>query len=153
MKIEVKSSIILIATLLLGVVLGGLGQGALRQSRSFQDAPPPPPRFVEHMEEVLQLRADQRARVMPILEATGAANRRVIDAARQELRSRVDSMSKAVEPYLDDPQRARLAQRVREMPNPFRRRPPRDGRGLPPEGSGPPPDGSRPPPDGAGPPP
>jgi hypothetical protein len=146
MKIEVKSSMILITTLLLGIVIGGVGQGALRQSRAFGVAPPPPPRFVEHMQQVLQLRVEQRAAVMPVLEAAGDVNRRVIDAARRELRANVDSMARAVAPYLDEAQRARLAQRLSEMPNPFRPRPPRDGRGPPPDGRGPPPDGRGPPP-------
>jgi hypothetical protein len=147
MKIEVKSSIILIATLLLGVVIGGVGLGALRQSRSFGDAPPPPPpSFVEHMQQVLQLRVEQRAAVMPIIEAAGAVNRRVIDSARRELRASVDNMAKAAAPYLDEAQRARLAQRLSELPNPFRPRPRREGGGPPPEGKGPPPEGPGPPP-------
>lgn len=141
MKLEVKSAAMLITTLLLGMVIGLVGQGALQRARHPRGAPPPrPPGFVARMEEVLQLRAEQQAPVRPILEATADANQRVIDAAHVQLRAALDSMSRTLAPLLDEAQRQRLADRVRELPDPFRPPPPRDGRGPPPrDGRGPPP--------------
>lgn len=152
MTAAMKSSLILGATLLLGVMIGLVGQGTLQRTRLLGG--PPPSRkdgFAAHMREVLQLREDQRATVLPILAATADANQQVIDAARRQLRVLVDSMAKAMAPLLDDAQRARLAERIQALPNPFP--PPPDGRGPPPDGRGPPRDGRGPPPDGRGPPP
>ncbi|MBL0173648.1 MAG: hypothetical protein IPP90_23765 [Gemmatimonadaceae bacterium] len=126
-------------------MIGLVGQGALQRARVPRGAPPRrPPGFVARMEEVLQLRAEQQATVRPILEVTADANQRVIDAAHVQLRAALDSMSRTLAPLLDEAQRQRLAERVRELPDPFRPPPPRDGQGPPPRG-GPPPDGPPPP--------
>ena len=150
MKLEVKSAAILITTLLLGIVIGLVGQGALQRARMPRGAPPPRPSgFVARMEEALQLRAEQQATVRPILDATADGNQRVIDAAHVQLRATLDSMSLTLAPLLDEAQRQRLAERVRELPDPFRPPPPRDGQGPPPRDRPPPRDGpprDRPPP-------
>ena len=133
MKAAVNSSIILGATLLVGVVIGLLGQGALQRARALGGAPPSRRvGFVFHMQEVLQLRAEQRATVLPVVESTADANQRVIDAAKMQLRSLLDTMSTTLAPMLDQAQRARLTRVVKELPDPFRPPPPRDGRGPPP---------------------
>ncbi len=131
MNLEVKSSVILLSTLALGVALGVMGQGAIQRSRGGPDARVGPgtpgarqPGFVMHMKEILQLRADQDATVGPVLEATARVNRRVIDAARAELRIAVDSMSITLAPMLDEAQRQRLAEQTRKLHDPFRRPPP-----------------------------
>ncbi|MBL0169979.1 MAG: hypothetical protein IPP90_04480 [Gemmatimonadaceae bacterium] len=101
------------------------------------------------------MRAEQQATVRPILEVAADANQRVIDAAHVQLRAALDSMSRTLAPLLDEAQRQRLAERVRELPDPFRPPPPQDGRGPPPRDGpprdGPPRDGpprDGPPPDG-----
>ena len=142
MQLERKSAAILGATLLVGIVLGLVGQGEFQRARMTRGAGGRPPRFVAQMSDVLQLRADQQASVQPVLEATAEHNQRIIDAARAQLRTIVDSMAITLAPLLDETQRQRLAQRIRELPDPFR---PGGPPGGPPPG-GPPPGG--PPPGG-----
>ena len=154
MKLETKSSVILIATLLLGVAIGLVGQGALQ--RAMHDPRGPrngerarPSGFVARMESVLQLRADQQAPVRPLLESTADQNQRVIDDAHSRLRAQLDTLRTTLAPLLDEPQRARLADEAQRLPDPFRPPPPPpprggggppgDGRGLPPDDRGGPP--------------
>jgi hypothetical protein len=118
MKLEVKSAVILLTTFALGIAVGLVGQGALQRARLGPAGRPPG--FVARMEEVLQLRADQQATVRPVLEATAGRNQQVIDATRAQLRTIVDSMAVTLAPQLDDAQRKRLDQRIRELPDPFR---------------------------------
>jgi hypothetical protein len=132
MQIEGKSALIVLSTLLLGVVIGLVGHGALDRRQGFRDPPPPPPRgFVDHMESFLELRADQLASVRPLLEAAADANQRVIDSARVQLRAVLDTMAQRAAPYLDADQRERLAERAQRLPT-LRQPPPRDRRGPPP---------------------
>lgn len=150
MKLETKSSVILIATLLLGVAIGLIGQGALQ--RAMHDPRGPrngerarPSGFVARMESVLQLRVDQRATVRPLLESSADQNQRVIDDAHGRLRAQLDTLRATLAPLLDEAQRAQLADEARRLPDPFRPppreggRPPGDGRGLPPDDRGGPP--------------
>jgi len=151
MKLEVKSAVILLTTFTLGIALGLVGQGALQRARLGPAGRPPG--FVARMEDALQLRADQQATVRPVLEATAEQNQRVIAATRKELRAIVDSMALTLAPLLAEEQRQRLAQRIRELPDPFRPGGgPRGGgpaeggpRGSGLSGDGPPPRGGPPP--------
>ena len=132
MRIETRSAAILFATLCIGIVVGVLAQGALQNTRPRApamraDGSPRPVGFAAHMEDVLQLRAEQQQAVRPILEATADANQRVIDAAHQQLRGSLDSMGVTLAPLLDEAQRTRLAEVAKALPDPFRDGPPRDG--------------------------
>ena len=146
MRIETKSAAILLATLCIGVLVGMLTQGALQNSRlNARDRmerdrierdraaggrggdAARPAGFVAHMESMLQLRADQVARVRPILDARAEFNQRIIDAAHRQLRSGLDSTSTTLAPLLDDAQRMRLADLVARPPDPFHRGPQNGG--------------------------
>ena len=138
MKLDLKSMTIVGGTLLLGVVLGLVLQGTLQRLRNDRMGQLRHEQgFVRHMESIIRPRADQRAAIMPLLEATGARNQRIIDSAQAELRSTLDGMRAQLAPMLDADQRKRM-DGLGRLPDPFRPRggpPPRGG----PMGGGPPP--------------
>jgi hypothetical protein len=144
MKAETKSLVILIATLVLGVLLGAVGNGAMaRERRARVEEMKRPGGFVGHMEEIIRPRdAAQRAAIEPILRATAERNRQVIHAANEQLRAALDSMRARLAPELDAEQRKRLDDFARTAP-PLRPGGPGGPRGRrPPHG----PPGERPPP-------
>ncbi|MGA2382618.1 MAG: hypothetical protein ABSG61_04205 [Gemmatimonadales bacterium] len=150
MKMEAKSVAILVATLALGVVLGMVGQGLLMRDRARRVAElRTPPGFVSLVEEVIQPRAEQEARIRPILEESARSYDSAVASARVELGAVLDSMKLKLAPLLDDRQRERLA-RMAQLPDP-NRRPPRPGE--PPREGGPPQDHPANPPRAEGPPP
>lgn len=149
MKIETKSAVILLVTLVLGVALGMVGQGLLRREFVQQvTGMRRPPGLVAHMEEVIQPTAQQRDTVHAILMSTAAGNQISIDAVQATLRASLDTMQQRLAPLLSTEQRDRLARQVGRMPDPFRPPPGGDGRRGPPPGG----DGRRGPPPGGGPP-
>ena len=144
MRMEAKSTAILLATLAIGVVLGMVGQGMLMRERTAQVGElRRPPGFVAHMDEVIQPRTEQRESIRSVLEMTARRNQQIMGLAREELRAVLDSMRQQLAPLLDPDQRERLA-RMSRLPDPFRPPPDRPPGGrFPPEG----PPGDRPPPD------
>jgi hypothetical protein len=127
-----KSILILVATLLLGVVLGAVANAwwaherfeRLRRLRS-------PGGFEQMMLRTLDPTPDQRGTVERIVERSATR----LDSLRgrhwREVRVVIDSMRADLRPHLTDQQRAALDRRVRH----HRHRGPRRGPG------GPPPDG------------
>ena len=157
MNVTRSAAILLAVTLLLGVLLGVLGAGALRP-RLERAGPRPrgalPPRgepggFAAHMEEVIAPRdSAQRAAVRVVIERTAARNRVLIEQLNGTLRASVESMRVELAPLLSEDQRQRLERAAARLPavrgpggaGPRGR--PRDG---PPRRDGPPP-GDAPPP-------
>ncbi len=127
MKVETKSAAILAATLALGVVIGMMTQAMMARGRGYRLAElRRPPRFVAHLERVLEPAPDQATQVRAILESTATRNRAIIDAAHAALRTELDSMKVRLGPVLTDAQNQRL-ERQEPLPDPFRPPPPRDG--------------------------
>lgn len=123
MRLETRSTAILVATLALGVVLGMVTQGFLMRSRWREVAElRRPPGFAAHLESVIRPRPEQVAAVRPVLEATGRTNEVIINGARERLRLAVDSMRTQLAPMLDAEQNQRLT-RFGTLPDPFRPRP------------------------------
>lgn len=154
MNVTRSAAVLLAVTLLLGVLLGVLGAGALRP-RLERAGPPPmgPPRprggpgaFAAHMEEVIAPRdSAQRIAVRVVIERTAARNRWLIDQLNRALRASVDSMRVELAPVLDGEQRERLERAAARLPavrgpggagprGQPRNGPPRDG---PPRGGAP----------------
>jgi hypothetical protein len=132
MKLDLKSITIVGGTLALGVALGLVLQGTLQRRRNDRMGQLRHEQgFVRHMESIIQPRADQRAAIMPLLEATGARNGQIIDSAQAELRSTLEGMRAQLAPMLDADQRKRM-DALGRLPDPFR---PAGG----PPGGGPPP--------------
>ena len=141
MRIEVKAWAAIVGTLIVGIALGLLLNGALERRRHERvETMQRPGGFVEEMERVIQPRdAAQRDSLRPYLEATDQHNRAIVEGARGSMRAELDSMRAKVDKLLDDRQKSRLAD--------FAERGPRDNPGRPrgpgPQGppNGPPPGG------------
>ena len=142
MKPATQSALILLATLILGFVVGALATGALRSHRMVRvERLRERGGFVEHMERAIEPRdQNQRSEILPILEATAERNRLIIDSAHGELRKALDAMITELEPYLDEAHLRRFRETAR-LTDPFRPPPPPGERG-----DRPPPPGQRPPP-------
>ena len=120
MKLDLKSITIVGGTLALGVVLGLLLQGTLQRLRNDRMGQLRHEHgFVRHLASIIRPRADQRAAIMPLLEATGARNQQIIDSAQAELRSTLEGMRAKLGPILDADQRKRM-DALGRLPDPFR---------------------------------
>ena len=130
MTIDARSSLILLATLILGIAIGALGAGALAQRRvehlrELRHGGI----FLEHMERIIQPRDEaQWETIRPIIEETGRRNLGLIEGTHARLEAQMDSMRARLAPHLDEDQRARLEARAhfhqRFGPPPHRRRSP-----------------------------
>ena len=110
MTIDARSSLILLATLLLGIALGALGAGALAQRRS-EHLRELRPRgmFVDHMEQIIRPRDQaQWEEIRPIVEETGRRNYAIMDSTHGRLEAEMERMRERIAPHLDDAQRERL---------------------------------------------
>jgi uncharacterized membrane protein len=145
MRIEVKAWAAILGTLIVGIAIGLLLNGALEHRRQERvETMRRPGGFVEEMERVIQPRdAAQRDSLRPYLEATDQRNREIVEGARGAMRAEIDSLRSKVDKLLDNKQKARLADFAQRGPQQGPGRPgqrpfggPRDG--PPPEGAGPP---------------
>lgn len=123
MNTRAKSIAIILSTLIVGGVLGGVIVGTISSQRSrefhhmLRDVRRPGG-FVERFEGVIEPRdAAQRDAIMPILEAAEEKNRAAIRQAHETIRSGFDSMMTALSPHLDASQRARLEEEFERMKN------------------------------------
>jgi hypothetical protein len=137
-KLETRSALILLFTLLLGLALGAVATGAAARLRADQLARMQRPTgFVEHMRQVIRPRdAAQWDSLRPALEATAQQHHAIRRRMHDGMRASLDSLRIRIAPLLDEEQRARL--------DDFARRPPPRPRGGPPPG----PAGGWPPPPG-----
>ena len=147
---QIKSLILLAATLVVGFALGLFADASLvRGRRERLTEIRRPPGFVAHMESVIEPHSDaQRDSIRPILESTARQNGDVMRSANDRLKAALDTMRLSLSPMLDQAQRDRLSREIDRMPplGP-------GGRGRGRGGGGPPggfgrggPPGDRPPP-------
>ncbi|HEX7051853.1 MAG TPA: hypothetical protein VF188_16725 [Longimicrobiales bacterium] len=131
MRIDVRSALILLVTLLLGMALGALGLGALAQRRADRLEGLRRGRgFIAHMERVIRPRDDaQREAIRPYLEAMARKNRDIASDARRRVHAQLDTLRMQLAPLLDAEQRERL-DRISRFHDAYAPRGPR--RGLPP---------------------
>jgi hypothetical protein len=117
MKTSTTSSLMLLATLVLGMALGAVLSGTWAQQRRDRAVQGPGARgFVDHMEQLIRPRdAVQRDAIRPLLEATDQRNRSTIAGAEAEMRAAMREMANGLADLLDEGQRARL-QRAVERP-------------------------------------
>ena len=110
MKARSKGAAILLATLVLGMVLGGLLHGYVQRER-FRDALrlARPPELVADIERAVQPRDDaQGEAIRQILRETMQRLQQQRLADHKQLRSTIDSMEAALLPLLDEAQQDRL---------------------------------------------
>ena len=122
----------LLATLVLGMVLGGLLHGFVQRER-FRDAlrMARPPQLVADIERAVQPTDDtQRQALRTILHETGRRLEQQREVNQKHLRATIDSLEAALLPLLNEAQQARLRDHLsgprRMIPPPGEgRRPPR----------------------------
>jgi uncharacterized membrane protein len=110
MKTGTKSTVIILATLLLGFAIGILASGALARQRVRRLAEMRTrPGFSSRVEEVIQPTDDaQRAAIREVLEAAGLRNHEIYSRTRQELQASLEQMREQLEPLLTEEQLKRL---------------------------------------------
>jgi len=115
---QIKSLVLLAATLVVGFALGLFADATLVRGRRDRIGEiRRPPGFVAHMEDVIEPHSDaQRDSIRPILENTARQNGEVIRSANDRLKGTLDSMRLALAPMLDQAQRDRLAHEIDRMP-------------------------------------
>ena len=147
MTSQIKSLILLAATLVAGFALGLFADASLVRGRRERIADMRrPPGLVAHLEDVIQPHSTaQGDSIRPLLEQLARGNDAIISDANARLKARMDSIVITLSPMLDAGQRDRLTREMRRIPpmGPGRGGPPPGGRGSPPP-DGPP--GDRPPP-------
>jgi uncharacterized membrane protein len=140
MRIETKSAVILLVTLLLGGLIGVLATGAIAQRRASRVAELRERGFAMQFERLIEPRDEaQREAIRAVLSAAAERNRETMRGAHEEVRASLEEMREELEPLLDEDQRERLDAAAKR----FRRGP----QGRPPgePGFGPPGPGRRPP--------
>jgi hypothetical protein len=122
MSIRLKTALILVATLVLGIIIGALGSIAFRrhQIRSTIADLRQRPSFLEYTMKIIQPTETQEDTVRAILEEHHQKLQNVSIHQRQEMIALVDSMETRLQSVLTDQQMERLRQRrQRRRPPPF----------------------------------
>lgn len=145
MRIETRSALILLATLLIGALLGALITGALAQRRISRVAEMRERGFGMHIERIIQPKDEaQREAIRAVLKAAARRNQEIMRGARERFGDELRQMREELFPLLDEEQRQRLESAsegfrrggFRRPPGPSRRR--RPGLGRRPHGERPP---------------
>lgn len=114
---KAKTIIILVATLLIGMVVGSLGTGYLvrkkvrNMSRRFRS----PERFKHHFIERLNISEDQQVEIDPIIETYSKKRLKLRKQHFQSLIETEKSFHKALAPHLDEDQMEFLHRRLERM--------------------------------------
>jgi len=110
MNLQIKPTLIIIGTLLLGIVLGTLISGTLadqryRRIRSMMR----PPGFAEELVEAIQPKDEEQHRaIMAIVENADLRMQDLMRQSRAEMHAKIDSMAAELRPLLTDEQKTRL---------------------------------------------
>ncbi len=109
MRIEMRSALILLATLLIGALLGALITGALAQRRISRVAEMRERGFRMHIERIIEPRdEEQREAIRAVLEVAAQRNQEIMRGARERLGDQLRQMREELLPLLDEEQRQRL---------------------------------------------
>ena len=132
MKIDLKAWLAVLGTLVIGIIIGLLLNGALSQRRMREmERMRGPGGFVAEMEQLIHPRdAAQRDNLRPLLEEQDRRNRAIVDGARASMRADMDSFIVKISPILDADQLSRLKDFAQRGP---RRPPPGFEEGPPPQ--------------------
>jgi hypothetical protein len=134
MSIQVKSTLIVLATLFLGVLIGILGSRWLHEAPQFKPHEMRDPgNFIEFNERLIQPTTAQRDTIRKILIKYYSRFTELDRQHREDLKAVLDSMRKELDPILTDEQRKRMEHPRHAMPHnemgrrdPFPPGPPRD---------------------------
>lgn len=114
MNLQIKPTLIIIGTLLLGIVLGTLISGTLAERR-FQRirSMMKPPQFAEDLVEAIGPKDEQQRReIMAIIDETDQKIQNMMHQSREEMHAAIDSLAAKLQPILTDEQRARLEEHL-----------------------------------------
>jgi hypothetical protein len=148
MSTQIKSLILLAATLIVGFTLGLFADATLvRGRRQRIDDLRRPPGLVAHLEDVIQPHdAAQADSIRPVLERLAQDNQQLMRELNGRIHARMDSAIVTLSAMLDSSQKERLTEELRRMPpvgpggrGGRGRRGGPGGPGGPPPGEGPPP--------------
>ncbi len=137
MRIERRSALILLATLLIGALFGALITGALEQRRISRVAEMRERGFVMHLERIIQPKDEaQREAIRAVLEVAAQRNQEIMRGAREQIGYQFRQTKEELFPLLDEEQRQRLESAAggfrrggfRGPPGPSGRRGPGPGR-------------------------
>ena len=114
MNSTVKITGIVLATLVIGILLGGAGWGALMngQKESY-DQIPPSEYFLSHIDEIIKPDSSQKKAVDEIAQRTADRIAVLFDQHRMEMAMLLDSMKEVLEPILHSDQQKRLANAIK----------------------------------------
>jgi hypothetical protein len=115
MKIGTKSALLLLATLVLGMVLGSLLTGALNQRRLERLAEMRSARGMAFfLEDVVDPEnSEQREAIRAVLDDASPRIAAAMQESRERMRALTDSVRSELDPLLTDEQRRRLDERMR----------------------------------------
>ena len=133
MNVSRQAALLLVFTLLLGILLGALGAGAMRHQlehshwmmiQHLRGMSPTAMHgsggrglFADHVEAVIRPRdSAQRMAVRMIVERAAARHRAQIEELNRALHSSLDSMRAELAPVLDAEQRDRLERATKRLP-------------------------------------
>lgn len=110
MNLQIKPTLIIIGTLLIGIVLGALLSGTLAERRHQRiRSMMRPPRFSEQLIEIIRPQdSEQRDAIAAILENSAWRIDDMMRESRAEIHATVDSMALKLKPLLTAEQNARL---------------------------------------------
>jgi hypothetical protein len=129
MRTRTKTTLIIIATLVIGIFIGALGSGFVvqRSARHFGERKHREI-FIDRVVEVIDPTPDQERVVRAILTKHSEQFEEMSDRFRLEAAALFDSLKADLDTVLTEEQKARLQERVEKMPRPMRHpRPPRGG--------------------------
>lgn len=137
MKLQVKSALIIIGTLVIGMILGGLISGMIRHQMHGKMADGPRgDRFERMMNRIIQPDESQAARLQIVMDRYAPKFSDQHRRHSDEMRKLVDSLNVELEPILTEEQINRLQKWKKRFSRRFRERGQRPGPPPPPPGGG-----------------
>lgn len=112
MSIHLKTALIVLSTLIVGIFCGALISGAIRQDRRERFfGSPSPERFIGQMEQIIRPDAVQSEAVVRILDKYRPRFAETMSRHRSEMSALLDSLHQELEPLLTEEQKERLGNR------------------------------------------
>lgn len=113
MSTRTKTIVVIIATLLIGIAIGALATGALREKRAKHiEAMLPGQRFLRVMERIIQPTPEQRATIEGILKKRSDQIGALNEEYQGEIRAVLDSLHSELDAVLTPEQKSRLEKRL-----------------------------------------
>lgn len=110
-----KSGLVILGTLLIGILIGALGSGALRQTRRHRfHAMPPDMRFLHFVKRVVQPTPEQEKAFDAIIQRRSRQIAEINEQHETQILAIFDSLRTELSSLLTDEQRVRLEERLKQ---------------------------------------